>query len=183
MASRMSLKVAIAVLFGVTLGWLLAGTSARPLLAGSGDRSGESIVTTGPVFVRFDEATKSAIPLEAVYLLDYKEGRLMAAIPSLKQTVNGTQMIEGFEDRDLVADFKLDLDSGPRPRFLMTTGATGPGSTGNAVVYVFEATTKQLAVYRLGVMSRFSPTTLTSRPKFELVEVVSYAKGPRTAQH
>ena len=58
-------------------------------------------------------------------------------------------MIEPFSERDLVADFKLDLDAGPRPRFLMTTGSIGPNNAGWAPLYVFETTTSQIGVYRM----------------------------------
>ena len=56
-------------------------------LAGGGDRSGDSIVTTGPVLIRYDEGSKVQIPLEAIYLLDYKGGRLLGTVPSLRGTV------------------------------------------------------------------------------------------------
>ena len=38
------------------MGWALASFRPVPLQASAGDRSGESIVATGPVLVRFDEA-------------------------------------------------------------------------------------------------------------------------------
>ena len=61
-------------------------SARRRLHAGAGDRSGESIVATGPVLVRYDEAAKAPIPLEAVYFLDYKGGRLLATVPTFRQT-------------------------------------------------------------------------------------------------
>ena len=108
---------------GILLGWILAATRPAVLHASAGDRSGESIVTTGPVLVRYDEMTKSAIPLDAVYFLDYKGARLLATIPSYRQTGRTTHLLHGFAERDLVADFKLDLDPGADPQFLMTTGS------------------------------------------------------------
>ena len=120
------------------------GLRPAPLRAASGDRSGESVVATGPVFVRYDESAKAAIPLDAVYFLDYKGGRLLATVPTFRQSTSSTQLIEAFAERDLVADFKLDLESGAAPRFLMTTGSLGPYTSGWAPFYVFETTTSQV---------------------------------------
>src|SRR5262249_18723747 len=72
------IPTAVVLLTGVVLGWLLASFRPVPARAGAGDRSGESILATGPVLVRFDEGAKAAIPLDALYFLDYKGGRLMA---------------------------------------------------------------------------------------------------------
>ena len=62
---------------------------ATRLNAGSGDRLGESIVTTGPVLVRYDKATESSLPLDAVYILDYKGGRLVATLPTTVNRLRG----------------------------------------------------------------------------------------------
>ena len=79
---------------GLLAGWGLANIRPAQLLAGGGDRSGDSIVTTGPVLIRYDEGSKVQIPLEAIYLLDYKGGRLLGTVPSLLGTV-GTSRIWG----------------------------------------------------------------------------------------
>ena len=110
---------------GLLAGWGLASIRPAQLLAGGGDRSGDSIVTTGPVLIRYDEGSKVQIPLEAIYLLDYKGGRLLGTVPSLHGTVGTSRYLGAFAERDLVADFKLNLDQGPRPHFLMTTGSLG----------------------------------------------------------
>jgi hypothetical protein len=178
-APRSRIPTALALLIGVLLGWALASIRPTPLHAGAGDRSGEAIVATGPVLIRYDEAARAPIPLDAIYFLDYKGGRLLATIPSLRQTASSTRMIDTFDERDLVADFKLDLDTGPRPRFLMTTGSLGAYSAGWAPLYVFETTTNQLAVYR---MQAQQTSGTDSRPRFELVEVRSYAKPGPAAQ-
>jgi hypothetical protein len=167
------------LVFGVLLGWTLANFRPAPLRAGGGDRSGESIVTTGPVMVKYDEGNKVQIPLEALYLLDYKGGRLMGTVPSLHQTVGATHYLGAFAERDLVADFKLDLDNGPRPHFLMTTGSLGNYSAGWAPLYVFETTTNQLGVYRIVQQS----VGTASRARFELIELRSLAHhGEQTAR-
>jgi hypothetical protein len=164
---------------GILLGWLMAAPrSAVVLHAGAVDRSGESIIATGTVLLRYDEMTKSAVPLDAVYFLDYKGGRLLATIPSYQQTGRTTHLLHGFAERDLVADFKLDLDGGARPRFLMTTGALGQYSSGWAPLYLFETTTNQVAVYR---MNTSVTTGTTTQSRLELVELQSYAKGEKGA--
>jgi hypothetical protein len=175
MVAASSRFTTVVVLFlGVALGWGLSGLRPTPLFAGAGDRSGESIATTGPVLVRYDESTKASIPLDAVYFLDYKSGRLLATIPTFQQRASSMHIINAFVERDLVADFKLDADSGPRPRFLMTTGSLGPYTSGWAPLYVFETTTSQMGVYRIQLQQS---TAKSSRPQFELVELRSYAKN------
>jgi hypothetical protein len=164
----------MALVVGVLLGWGLAGFRSIRLYAGAGDRSGESIVASGPVLVRFDEGAKAPIPLDALYFLDYKGGRLLATVPTYRQTGVTTHLINTFVERDLAADFKLDLDVGPRPRFLMTTGSIGTFSAGWAPLYVFETTTNQVAVYRVQVPQTIGPV---SRPQFDLVELRSYARS------
>jgi hypothetical protein len=188
-------------LVGVFAGWVLASlrpapaharggaisgletTELRQVLAllRAGTRGGESIVTTGPVFIRYDEAAKAPIPLEAVYVLDYRAGRLFATIPIFRQTAKSTEIIEKFVERDLVADFKLEQAPEPGPHFLMTTGTLGPYTSGWAPLYVFETTTRQVGVYRLQFQQS---SAKSSRPRFELVEVLSYGKaGPSDGIH
>jgi hypothetical protein len=160
-------------LLGVIVGVIIASVRPSTLVASGADRLGESVLVTGPVLVRYDESTKSALPLDAVYLLDYKRGRLLATIPALRQSVSSIQVIDGFLERDLVADFKIDLDAGPKPHFMMTTGSLGPFSLGWAPLFVFETTTSQVGVYRIQVQQTVSPTM---RPHFDLIELRSYAK-------
>jgi hypothetical protein len=173
-AARSRVSAVLVLFVGVALGWGLSGLRPTPLFAGAGDHSGESIVATGPVLVRYDEATKAPAPLDAVYFLDYKAGRLLATIPTYQQSSSTTHIIDTFVERDLVADFKLDLDSGPRPRFLMTTGSLGPYTAGWAPLYVFETTTSQVGVFRIQLQQS---TAKSSRPQFELVELRSYARA------
>ena len=102
---------------GMLMGWGLANIRPAQIRAGGGDRSGESIVVTGPVLIRYDEGSKVQIPLEAIYLLDYKAGRLLGTVPSLHGTVGSSRYLGAFAERDLVADFKLDLENGPTTAF------------------------------------------------------------------
>jgi hypothetical protein len=169
--SRPRIPSVLTLVVGLLVGWGLATIRPTPLRAGGGDRSGESIVATGPVMIRYDEGNKIQVPLEALYLLDYKGGRLMGTIPSLHQTVGSSHYLGAFAERDLVADFKLDLDNGPRPHFLMTTGALGIHGAGWSPLYVFETTSNQLAVYRIHQQS----VGTASKARFELIELRSLA--------
>lgn len=173
MSKRYSrVSTAVVLLFGVVVGWSLSLFRPTPLNAGSGDRLGESIITTGPVLVRYDKATESSLPLDAIYVLDYKGGRLVASLPGYRQSSAGTTILESFVERDLAADFKLDLDTGPRPHFMMTTGSLGQFMAGWAPLYVVETTSKQMGVYRIQLQET---TGKSSHPKFELLQIKSYA--------
>jgi hypothetical protein len=174
MVSRSRIPTVVALIIGGVMGWGLTSFRPVPLQASAGDRSGESIVATGPVLVRYDDTAKGPVALDAIYFLDYKGGRLLATVPSFRQTTTATRLLEPFSERDLVADFKLELDSGARPRFLMTTGTIGPDNSGWAPLYVFETTTSQVAVYRMLMQTTIGTA---SQPRFELVEVRSYAKA------
>jgi hypothetical protein len=174
MVSRSRIPTVVALIIGVLLGWGLATFRPVPLQASATDRSGESIVATGPVLVRYDETAKGPVALDAVYYLDYKGGRLLATVPSFRQTTTATRLLEPFSERDLVADFKLELDGGSRPRFLMSTGSIGPDSAGWAPLYVFETTTSQVAVYRMLMQTTIG---IAAQPRFELLEVRSFAKA------
>jgi hypothetical protein len=148
-ATRPRIGTALGLVVGMGLGVLIAGGRPQPLQAGGGDRSGESILATGPIAVRFDEGNKIQVPEDALYFLDYKAGKLKATIPSYRQTAAGTRHLEAFAERDLVADFALDLDNGPRPRFLMTTGQLGTLGAGWAPLFVIETATGKAAVYKV----------------------------------
>ena len=163
---------------GILLGWLLAASRPAVLRASAGDRSLESIVATGPVLLQYDQMSRAPIPLDAVYFLDYAGARLLATIPSYRQVGQTTQMLHGFSERDLAADFKLDRYPGQTPRFLMTTGSLGQYSSGWAPLYVFETMTKQVAVYRMDA-SVTAGTAAQSR--LDLVELQSYARAEKAA--
>lgn len=160
---------AVTLAIGVVIGWGLDHLpSPSPVVrAHGGDRWGDSIVATGPVLVRYDEGTKVQIPLEAIYYLDYKAGRLLATVPAFRQSFGPAKLLDTFAERDLAADFKIDVDNGPKPHFLMTTGSLGAYSDGWAPLYVFESTTNQVAVYKI----QQQMVGAVSRPKFELIEI------------
>ncbi len=171
--SQMRMPTIVTLFCGVIFGWCLASIRPAPLRASAGDRWGESVVATGPVMVRFDEGTKSAIATDALYFLDYKGGRLLATIPTYRQTTKSLNLIDTFEERNLIADFRLELDGSHDPHFLMTTGSLGAYTEGWAPLYVFETTTNRVGVYRLQTQQTIGKSP---RPRFELVELRSYAK-------
>lgn len=166
-SSRLRLSHALLLFAGVGLGLALAGGRPAQIHAGGGDRSGESILTSGAVSVRYDEGKKVQLPQEALYYLDYKAGKLLGTIPTFRQTVSSTTYLEPFAERDLVADFKLDLDNGPRPRFLMTTGQLGTFGEGWAPLFVFETTTGRVGVYRIQQQA----VGIRNQLRFELLEM------------
>lgn len=166
-SSRLRFSYALPLLAGLGLGLILADGRPSQIQAGGGDRSGESILATGAVSVRYDEGNKVQLPLEALYYLDYKAGKLLGTIPTFRQTANATTYLEPFAERDLVADFKLDLDNGARPRFLMTTGQLGAFGDGWAPLFVFETTTGRVGVYRIQQQSVGGRNQL----RFDLMEM------------
>ena len=168
MAIRSLVPCVLGMLGGLVLGWLAASHSTPSVRAGQADRSGESILATGPISVEMDQVTRQLRTSDAVYYLDYAGGQLMATIPSLQQTVAGTQILGDFAVRDLVADFQPPR--GATPRFVMTVGQLGLGTgTGWAPLFVLETQTKKVATYRL------TPGPLRpggdQPPTFELLEL------------
>jgi len=162
---------------GIALGWLATSARTPTLQAHGGDRWDESVLTTGPVFVKYNEGSKIQVAQDAVYYLDYRAGKLIGTVPSMRQLVGESKILSGFTERDLVADFKLDLDNGQRPHFLMTTGAmsTGAGNTygdGWAPLYVFETLSRQVAVYK--IQQQIIGTS--SQIKFDLIELRPFGR-------
>jgi len=166
-SSRFRLSHALLLFAGIGLGLVLAGGRPSEIRAGGGDRSGESVLTTGVVAIQYDESNKIQVPREALYYLDYKAGKLLATIPTYRQTVQSTTYLDPFAERDLVADFEIDLDNGPRPRFMMTTGQLGTFGSGWAPLFVFETTTGKVGVYRVQQQS----IGLRNQLRFELLEM------------
>ncbi|QEH37780.1 hypothetical protein OJF2_63710 [Aquisphaera giovannonii] len=173
--SRRRLPNLAVLLVGLLMGWGMSSLRPASLHAGGGDRSGESIVATGPILVRYDETNKIQVPTEALYLLDYRSGRLVATVPALHQTGATSKYFGAFAERDLVSDFKLDLDTGPKPHFLMTTGSLGTYTSGWAPLYVFETSTGQVALYR--VKEQTTGTTVSTQ--LELLETRSLVKAEK----
>lgn len=181
MSSRhtLVLRVAPVLLIGMgfVLGLAVSSGRAPSAHAGGNDRWDQSILTAGPTFVRYNEATKVQVTQDAIYYLDYRAGKLMGMVPSYRQTARTLKLIDSFAERDLVADFKINLDNGPNPHFLMTTGgmsATISGSSleGWAPLFVVETTTRQLALYRIE-QKQIGSTTQT---QLVLLEIKPFGK-------
>ncbi len=168
MAIRSLVPCVIGMLGGLVVGWIAASYSTPSVRAGQGDRSGDSILATGPVSVEMDRVTKQLFTTDAVYYLDYSGGRLLATIPTYRQTVLGTQVLGDFAVRDLVADFQPPR--GATPRFAMTVGQLGLGTgTGWAPLFVLETQTNKMATYRL-TAGPLRPGG-EQPPNFELLEL------------
>lgn len=158
----------VCVLAGLGLGRLTAPYSTPEARAGQADRSGDSVLATGTVSVEIDRLTQQSTTTDALYYLDYSGGRLLATIPTLRETVGGTRVLGDFAVRDLVADFRPPR--GAAPKFLMTVGHLGlSAGSGWAPLFVVETTTRQVATYR----ARPGPIGPggVQPPVFELVEL------------
>ncbi|WP_422930395.1 hypothetical protein [Singulisphaera sp. PoT] len=155
---------------GVIIGWSLASLPGPRAIvrANSGDRVGGSTITTGPVLVRYDEGRKVQVTQDALYYLDYSSARLFATVPSFRQSAGPARIIDNFAERDLAADFKIDLANGQVPKFMMTTGELGAYSEGWAPLFVFETTTNQVAAYKV----QQQMVGLASKHRFDLIQVM-----------
>jgi hypothetical protein len=169
---RRCIPTVVTLTIGVALGWALSHHRPPVAKAGGSDRYGDYSLTSGPVAIQYNERTKTQATQDALYYLDWRAGRLLATVPVERQSVKGSKMIEGFVERDLMVDFKFDTERGINPHFLMTPGSLGAYGEGWAPLYVFETTTKQVAVYKL------QPQAIGASSKFELLELKSFAELP-----
>jgi len=167
----------ITLAIGLAVGWIVATIRPSYLLADRGGVGGEDIITSGPIAIEYNPGLKIQVAHDAVYYLDYKGGRILAMVPSPRQSMGGTHMFDSFAERDLVADFKLPPGSAT-PHFLMTTGTLGAMNGGWAPLYVFESSSKQVATYRV------LPLTVggSSKPRFDLLELRSMAPPPAAVE-
>jgi len=161
---RARVPASITLVVGLALGWSLGGLRAPALKASGGDRSSESILTTGPIANEYNSIKKVQIAQDGLYYLDYGGGRLLAMVPNYQMSVGGVRVLGDFAERDLIADF--GLPRGTTPHFLMTTGTLGALAEGWAPIYIVETTTGQVAAYRV-VEQRMAGS---NRPRFELLE-------------
>jgi hypothetical protein len=167
---RPALPLAMTLALGLALGWGLASPRLPGLRAQGGDHSGETIVAAGPIATLYQAKQRVQVTQDALYYLDYKGGRLLAAVPSLRQTVAGTRVLDEFAERDLVSDFRIG--PGVAPHFLMTVGSLGASGDGWAPLFVFESATGQVAAYRVQAQMVGS----SARPRFDLLELRSLAR-------
>lgn len=143
---------------GLVLGILLvaAWTQVRPVEAAN-DRYEDYVMCTGPV------GGNPKSPLDGVWLLDYRSGKLLGTIID-----KNMGRIIGWGELDLVTEFGIP----PRQdvHFLMTTGQIGQGQS---ALYVAETTTGKFAVYTMmprmdgqpGVLLRRHDLVLFRQPK------------------
>jgi hypothetical protein len=131
MQSR-SLSTVITLTAGVILGWLLATSMGSGRVhadldngpAGPQWDDREDAVAAGPVDIQHDRGNDIDVAQDAIYYLDYRGGRILAAVPTFQQSGTGAQVINSFAERDLIADFKLKSPK-RTPHFLMVTGTMG----------------------------------------------------------
>jgi hypothetical protein len=176
MMTRPAPSHALTLALGLAAGWGLAVPRLPGLRAqGGADHSGEMIVASGPIATVYQAKQRVQVTHDALYYLDYKGGRLLATVPTLRQTVAGTRVLEEFAERDLVADFRIG--PGVVPHFLMTVGGLGASGDGGAPLFVVETATNQVAAYRV------QPQTVgrSSRPRFDLLEIRSLARATAPA--
>lgn len=166
---RLAISSPLILALGIALGVAATGLRPSSLRAMAGDRVGESVLATGPITIEYNAGKKVPVSQEGLYYLDYSGGRLLAAVPSLQQTVGGSRVLGDFAERDLIADFKLGRNASPH--FLMTTGTLGAQGEPWAPIYVLETTTRKVAIYRVSEMR----TGTSSRPRFELLELRAMA--------
>ncbi|WP_435009507.1 hypothetical protein P12x_000761 [Tundrisphaera lichenicola] len=171
---RRRMPTALTLTLGIILGWTLATHKAPNARASGGDRYGDYSMATGPISVEYNNLTKTQSQKDAIYFLDYKAGKLLATVPVQRETMAGSQLLDNFIERDLVADFKIDADSRTTPHFLMTTGSLGAYADGSSPLFVFETTTKQVAAYKIQLQA--IGTKASSR--FVLMELKSFASLP-----
>jgi hypothetical protein len=192
---RTRLAMVLPLSTGLVAGLLLAGPRPARLSAeSSSSRSGECVSVAGPVEVQQHPIDKGQITHDGVYWLDYRAARLFAAIPDPGvefQTLSGVskvmkkldprrnrpsegggspkKVVESIAERELIRDF--GLKPGVEPHFLMNTASLGTFGGGEAALYVFETTTKQVAVYRV-VTGKVGAET---RTRLDLVQLKGYA--------
>lgn len=128
--------LASGVIIGAAVVWWLNG-APRSAQAATLDRHDDFIMCTGPV------SLFPGVPLEGVWLLDYKSGKLLGtAIDRMNAK------IISWAEVDLVAEFGIQPKQ--NVHFMMNTGNISPGQ---AALYLAEVTTGKMAVYSMGPRS------------------------------
>ncbi len=124
-----------------TLGALLGGLGSllyfgpgRQAEAATHDRYEDYIMVTGPASITPN------IPMDGVWLLDYRSGKLLGTIID-----RSSGRISGWAEVDLVSEFALQPKQ--NVHFMMTTGNI---STGQAALYIAETNTGKFGVYTMG---------------------------------
>ena len=131
-------SLAAGLTLGLFGGWLLFGPGNQAAGAGNSYRNGEYAICTGPIVQNFSEH-KFGFDLDGVWLLDYRNGKLMA---SAVNRLDGKMM--AWTEVDLVKEFGI----APRAaaQFIMTTGMIAKG---NAALYLAETNSGKFGVYTM----------------------------------
>jgi hypothetical protein len=131
-------SLAIGVVAGM-IGMSLYQGSQPTVQARPNDRFEDYVMCTGACAVN-PLNPRMPVPTDAVWLLDYRNGKLMATV--IDRNVG---KIAGWAELDLTSEFAISPKS--NVHFMMTTGNI---STGQAALYVAETSTGKFAVYSLG---------------------------------
>ena len=142
MVHRVSRSPIAWVIFGIAAGLLTAGLwRAEPSWASATDRQEDTCIATGAI-----AGLNTPDELEAVYVLDFTTGKLMASI--LNRQVGKFQH---FFERDLAGDFQLTFRQ--KPRFVMVTGngqvRRNQQQPLDSLLYVAELTTGRVIAYHI----------------------------------
>lgn len=121
------------VIFGAVAGLWFA-SSSKEVKAASNDRYSDYIMCTGAASIN------PRIPVDAVWLLDYRSGKLLGTIVS--RTTDGK--VPGWAEVDLVSEFRIAPKTDVH--FMMTTGNV---ALGQAALYVCEVNTGKFGVYTI----------------------------------
>lgn len=150
-------------LAALALGWTLGAVPARSTPIGGSDRWNDRVVLTGAIS-REQDRKGAYHDVEALYVLNYSNGLLLAAVPMIETTTTGSKAFSDFAERDLVSDF--GIQPGTNAHFLMTTLSCGNKTEGWAPLLVIETETGQVATYKVQPQS----VAGSSRPSFLLLE-------------
>lgn len=163
-------KLGLAMAIGLLAGWLLARPGGRVEASRAGERDG-SVFLSGPIAVQNHPTLKLPLPQDALYILDYRKGKLMASVPTFRQvgtSADKATVLGAFATRDLIADFQLP--PGITPNFLMEVPSLGASSINAwAPLVVFETNTRRVASYRVAPQGSSAAGELA--PRFDLLEL------------
>jgi hypothetical protein len=131
------LWLAAGLFLGLVAAALYLG-QAKPLQAAN-DRYEDYIMCTGTVTSTLPSRTRASSPMDGVWLLDYRSGKLLGTVIERNEG-----RVLGWAEVDLVAEFAIP----PRQNvhFMMTTGNV---SFSKAALYVAETTTGKFGVYTM----------------------------------
>lgn len=137
------LKLITATMAGAVIGCLFcqAFLDSPRIVMAANDRHGDYVICTGAC------AVNPRSPLDGVWLLDYKHGKILATI--VDRSVGKTV---GFAEMDLVQEFGIAPNQAVH--FIMTTGTI---AAGQAALYLAETSTGKFGVYSLGPASPNAP--------------------------